>query len=128
MIGITSFWKNKRWWKETGREIWKMISNCNLKDCQIVESDLSRSEFSDSRFQNCEFLKSNLQASDFHRCELIQTKFQNNNLNLIGARSLKVSNSKQSIEIEKSLNPEKIFKDMNLLTFTSTDQDNHLAE
>ena len=92
-----------------------VFSNCNLKNCQIVESNLTRAEFSDSRFKNCDFLKSNLQASDFFGCELFQTKFTNSNLNLIGVHSVKVSNSKQSIEIEESLNLEKFLKDMNFI-------------
>ena len=98
------------------------FSNCNLKNCQIVESDLSRAEFSDSRFKNCGFLKSNLAASDFRRCELIQTKFKNSNLNFIVARSVKVLNSKQSIEIEKSSNFKKILKGMNLIISNDPDE------
>ena len=97
------------------------FSNCNFQNCQIVKSDLSRAQFNDSSFRNCEFLKSDLAASDFRRCELFQIKFKNSNLDLIIARSVKVSNSKQYIEIEKSFNFEKILKDMNLII--STDQD-----
>jgi uncharacterized protein YjbI with pentapeptide repeats len=91
------------------------FSNCNLKNCHFVKSDLSRAEFSDTSFRNCEFLKSNLQASDFRRCELFQIKFKSSNLNLIGAQSVKVSNSKHSIEIEESSNLEKILKDKNFI-------------
>ena len=98
------------------------FSNCNLKNCQIVKSDLSRAEFSDSSFRNCEFLKSNLAASDFFRCELFQIKFKNSNLNLIGAQSVKVSNSKKSIEIEESSNLEKILKDRNFIRYPDQDE------
>ncbi len=99
------------------------FSNCIFQNCQIVKCDLSRAEFNDSNFKNCEFFKSDLYASDFRRCKLFQIKFKNSNLNLILARSVKVWKSKQWIEIEKSSNLEKILKDMNLLTFPSTDQD-----
>jgi len=98
------------------------FSNCNLKNCHFVKSDLSRAEFSDTSFRNCEFLKSNLQASDFRRCELFQIKFKSSNLNLIGAQSVKVSNLKQSIEIEESSNLEKILKGMNLIISTDLDE------
>jgi len=98
-----------------------LFSNCNLKNCQIVKSNLTRAEFSDTSFRNCEFLKSNFQASDFPRCELFQIKFQNSNLNFIGAQSVKVSNLKQSIEIEESSNLEKILKGMNLIISTDPD-------
>ena len=60
----------------------------------------------------------NLKASDFSDFEFIETKFNSSDLDLIGARSIKVS---RSIEIEKSSNLEKILKDMNLII--STDQD-----
>ena len=70
------------------------FSNCTFQNCQIVKCDLSRAEFDDSNFKNCEFLKSDLYASDFRRCELFQIKFQNSNLNLILARSVKVWKSK----------------------------------
>jgi len=53
--------------------------------------------------------------------EFIETKFNSSDLDLIGATSIKVSRSKQSIEIEESSNLEKILKDMNLII--STDQD-----
>ena len=99
-----------------------LFSNCNLKNCQMVKSNLTRAEFSDTSFRNCEFLKSNLQTSDFRRCELFQIKFKNSNLNLIGAQSVKVSNSKQSIEIEESSNLEKILKGMNLIISTDPDE------
>ena len=99
-----------------------LFSNCNLKNCQIVKSNLTRAEFSDTSFRNCEFLKSNLQASDFRRCELFQIKFKSSNLNLIGAQSVKVSNLKQSIEIEESSNLEKILKGMNLIISTDLDE------
>lgn len=98
------------------------FSNCDFQKCQIVESDLSRAEFNDSVFRNCAFLQSDLAASDFRRCELIETKFKSSNLDLIIVRSIKVSNSKQSIEIEKSTNLEKTLRDMNLIISTNQDE------
>ena len=47
--------------------------------------------------------------------------YYQNHLNHKGVRSIEVSRSKQSIEIEKSSKLEKILKDMNLII--STDQD-----
>ena len=66
--------------------------------------------------------KRNLQASDFCRCELFQRKFKTSNLNLIGARSIKVSNLKQFIEVEESLNLKKFLKDMNFIISTDLDE------
>lgn len=67
------------------------------------------------------FINVNLTASNFSNFEFIEIKFNNSKFDFIGVRSIKVSRSKQSIEIEKSSNLEKILKDMNLII--STDQD-----
>ena len=95
--------------------------NPTFENCQIERSNLTRANFHKGTFRNCNFLNVNLRASDFSDFEFIETKFNSSDLNLIGARSIKVSRSKQSIEIEKSSNLEKILKDMNLII--STDQD-----
>jgi uncharacterized protein YjbI with pentapeptide repeats len=97
------------------------FSSCHFEDCKITNSDMTRAEFYDTHFKNCEFLGVDLAASDFDSCKFKGTRFFKSNLDLIIARSVKVSNSKQSIEIEKSSNLEKILKDMNLII--STDQD-----
>ena len=95
--------------------------NPTFENCQIERSNLTRANFHKGTFRNCNFLNVNLRASDFSDFEFIETKFNSSDLDLIGARSIKVSRSKQSIEIEKSSNLEKILKDMNLII--STDQD-----
>ena len=112
------------------------FKNCRLKDvilrkcefwnptfenCQIERSNLTRANFHKGTFRNCNFLKVNLRASIFSDFEFIQTKFNNSDLDLIGTRSIKISNSKQFIDIEKSSNLEEILKEMNLIL--STDQD-----
>jgi len=95
--------------------------NPTFENCQIERSNLTRANFHNGTFQKCNFLKINLRASDFSDFEFIETKFNNSNLDLIVARSIKVWNSNQCAEIEKSSNLEKILKDMNLII--STDQD-----
>ena len=98
------------------------FAKCTFQNCQLVDVDLTRGEFRNCNFINCQFIESNLAASDFFGCEFFQVKFANSNLNLIGAQSVKVSNLKQSIEIEESSNLEKILKDMNLIISTDPDQ------
>jgi len=82
-----------------------------------VNSDLTRAEFNDSSFRNCEFLKSDLVASDFRRCELIETTFKNSNLDLIVARDIKCLKLSQLIKIKKSSSFANILKDINLASF-----------
>jgi len=65
-------------------------------------------------------------ASGFFECEFIETNFINCDLDLIAASSVKISNSKQSIQIEGSSCLEmeyfyifeKSLKDLNLLIST----------
>lgn len=95
--------------------------NCNFLECQFKESNFTRAEFNSSSFKNGQFLNTNLRASNFLDCEFVETMFKNSDLDLIVVEDGKVSTSKQSIEIEKSSNLEKILKDMNLII--STDQD-----
>ena len=95
--------------------------NSTFENCQIENCNLTWGAFYDGNFKDCNFRKVNLRASDFSNFEFIETKFKNSKLDFIGVRCIKVSNSNQSIEIEKSSNLEKILKDMNLII--STDQD-----
>jgi uncharacterized protein YjbI with pentapeptide repeats len=95
--------------------------NSTFENCQIENCNLTRAAFYDGNFKDCNFINVNLTASNFSNFEFIETKFKNSKLDFIGVRSIKVSRSKQSIEIEKSSNLEKILKDMNLII--STDQD-----
>ena len=89
--------------------------NLTFENCQIERSNLTKANFHKGTFQNCNFLNVNLRASDFSDFEFIETKFNNSDLDLIEARSIKVSRSNQSIEIEKSSNLEEILEDMNLI-------------
>ena len=84
--------------------------------------NLTRGAFYDGNFKDCNFINVNLTASDFSNFEFIETKYKNSKLDFIGVRNIKVSKSKQSIEIKKSSNFEKILKDMNLIII-STDSD-----
>ena len=63
----------------------------------------------------------NLTASYFSNFEFIETKFKNSKLNSIIAISVKISRSKQSIEVDDFFSFKKTLKDMNLII--STDQD-----
>ena len=72
--------------------------------------------------KECNFLKVNLTAINFFNFEFIETKFKKNPLDFLGVRSIKVWRSKQSIEIEKSSNLEKILKDMNFIISTDSDE------
>ena len=93
-----------------------------FENCQFFNVDLTRVELGYCKFLNCKFVDCDLSASDLFKCVFFETRFKNSKFDFIGVRSIKVSRSKQSIEIEKSSNLEKILKDMNLLTFTPTDQ------
>ena len=100
----------------------RVANFCKFENSEFKNSSFRKCQFAKCTFQNCQFIESNLAASDFFGCELFQVKFTNSNLNLIGVHSVKVSNSKQSIEIEESLNLEKILKDMNLIISTDPDE------
>ena len=64
--------------------------NPTFENCQIERSNLTRANFHKGTFRNCIFIKSNLTASNFSEFEFIKTKFNNSDLDLIGARSIKV--------------------------------------
>ena len=71
---------------------------------KIERSNLTRADFHKGTFRNCVFIKSNLTASNFSEFEFIKTKFNNSDLDLIGARSIKVWKLNQCTEIKKSSN------------------------
>ena len=64
--------------------------NPTFENCQIERSNLTRANFHKGTFRNCIFIKANLTASNFSEFEFIKTKFNNSDLDLIGARSIKV--------------------------------------
>ena len=76
--------------------------NPTFENCQIERSNLTRANFHKGTFRNCIFIKSNLTASNFSEFEFIKTKFNNSDLDLIGAQSIKVWKLNQCTEIEKS--------------------------
>ena len=78
--------------------------NPTFENCQIERSNLTRANFHKGTFRNCNFLNVNLRASDFSDCEFIETKFNSSDLDLIGARSIKVWKLNQCTEIEDSSN------------------------
>ena len=78
--------------------------NPTFENCQIERSNLTRANFHKGTFRNCIFIKSNLTASNFSEFEFIKTKFNNSDLDLIGARSIKVWKLNQCTEIEESSN------------------------
>lgn len=95
--------------------------NSTFENCQIKNCNLTRAAFYDGNFKDCNFVNVNLTASNFSNFEFIETKFKNSDLDLIGARFIKVWKLNQFTEIKESSNLEKILKDMNLII--STDQD-----
>ncbi len=78
--------------------------NCEFKNCRFKEVILRKCEFWNTTFENCIFIKANLTASNFSEFEFIKTKFNNSDLDLIGARSIKVWKLNQCTEIEESSN------------------------
>ena len=64
-----------------------------------MKSDLTRVEFRNCNFINCEFLQSDLAASDFWNCEFSETTFKHSNLNFIIVQDVKVWKSKEWIEV-----------------------------
>ena len=96
--------------------------NCTFENCQIENCKLTRANFHESNFKECSFLNSDLTRSEFSNFELIETKFKNSKLDFLIATDIKVSRSNQSIEVEESFKLEKTLKDMNLII--SSDQDN----
>jgi uncharacterized protein YjbI with pentapeptide repeats len=74
-----------------------------------VKSDLTRVEFRNCNFINCEFLQSDLAASDFWNCEFNETTFRHSNLNFIIVQDVKVWESKEWVEIKDFSNFENHF-------------------
>ena len=102
-----------------------------FENCEFVNIDLTRAELGYCKFLNCKFGDCDLSASDFFKCVFFETRLNNSNLKLSTAEDIKFwksnkfskSNSNEFFEVKNESNFEKILKDMNLLTFTSTDQD-----
>ena len=60
---------------------------------------MTRAEFYDTYFKNCEFLGVDLAASDFGNCKLETTRFFKSNLDLILVEDVKVWKSKAWVEV-----------------------------
>ena len=78
--------------------------NFEFKNFRFKDLILRKCEFWSPTFENCIFIKANLTASNFSEFEFIKTKFNNSDLDLIGARSIKVWKLNQCTEIEESSN------------------------
>jgi uncharacterized protein YjbI with pentapeptide repeats len=61
---------------------------------------MTRAEFYDIHFKNCEFLGVDLARSDFDSCKFKGTRFFKSNLDLILVEDVKVWKSKDWVEIE----------------------------
>jgi uncharacterized protein YjbI with pentapeptide repeats len=61
---------------------------------------MTKAEFYDTHFKNCEFLGFDLAASDFDNCKLETIIFFKSNLNFILVENVKVWESKEWVEIE----------------------------
>lgn len=61
---------------------------------------MTKAEFYDTHFKNCEFLGVDLATSDFDRCKLESTRFFKSNLNLILVEGVKVWKLKEWVEIK----------------------------
>ena len=68
---------------------------------------MTRIEFYDTHFKNCEFLGVDLAAIDFNKCKLESTRFFKSNLNLIIVEDVKVWKSKEWVRIKDFSNFEK---------------------
>jgi len=76
--------------------------NATFENCRIERSNLTRATLHKGTFRNCLFIQANLRASLFSEFEFIKTKFNNSNLDLITADSVKVWTLNQCTEIEES--------------------------
>jgi uncharacterized protein YjbI with pentapeptide repeats len=61
---------------------------------------MTRAEFYDTHFKNCEFLGVDLGASNFDRCKFEGTRFFKSNLDLILVGDVKIRKSKEWVEIK----------------------------
>lgn len=104
----------------------KIINFCNFKNSKFNDLSFRKCQFGKSTFENCEFVN-----IDLTRAELVDCDLSASNLKLSTAEDIKFwksnkfskSNSNEFFEVKNESNFEKILKDMNLLTFPSTDQD-----
>lgn len=87
--------------------------NCTLKNIKISNSDLTRTEFDLSFFENSQFFKSNLSAADFSKCQFKETTFYHSNLDLILVFDVQFWKLKEWIDIRNSSHFEIIVKEMN---------------
>ena len=87
----------------------------SFENCQIKESNLVRADLYDSKFKNCNFTNVNLTASYFSNFEFIETKFKNSQLDSLAFHSVKISRSKQSVEVGGLSSFTKILKEMNFI-------------
>lgn len=72
---------------------------------------MTRAEFYDSSFTNCNFLKVDLAASDFDSCKFQKTIFFESNLVLILFEDVKVWKSNEWIELKDFSDFEKLLVD-----------------
>ena len=84
----------------------------------VLESDFWKLsnwkiEFNKSTFWNSIFIKANLTTSNFSGFEFIKTKFNNSDVNLVGARSVKVWKLNQCTEIKESCNFGNLLENIN---------------
>ena len=93
------------------------------ENCEFINIDLTRAELGYCKFLNCKFVDCDLSASDFFKCVFFETGLNNSDLKLSTAEDIKFWKSNEFFEVKNESNFEKILKDMNLLTFTSTDHD-----
>lgn len=61
-----------------------------FENCQIVKSGLTRAEFHNSNFINCEFLQSARLGNSFWTCEFRETAVKQRDFNTITATDIKV--------------------------------------
>lgn len=124
----------------------KITNFCNFKNSKFNDLNFRKCQFGKSTIENCEFINIDLTiaklgyckfvdcdllASDFFKCVFFETRLNNSNLKLSTVEDIKFwksnkfskSNLNEFFEVKNQSNFEKILKDMNLLTFTSTDQD-----
>lgn len=62
---------------------------------------MTRTDFSDSSFENCDFVSVNLAGSEFYNCQFKKTRFLKSNLNSLGVQNAKVWRSDDWVEIDQ---------------------------
>lgn len=87
--------------------------NCRFKNCRFKGVMLQKCDFWNSTFENCTFIDSKLSFSYFSEFEFIETKFNDSNLNSIGAESIKIYKLNQCSEIQESYNLRNFLENIN---------------